>query len=266
VNRKERKFRQQPDYPMWVLATLRLFLDEKLDNPPEFERMSSMDTENTSQTAPRIPMFSEQWGERKAIFYETFSSVKDLAERGVQLYQVSAADFFRPVIDSIKQGKPEVLSEVFDGAAIVCQLGLDRSKKLKLLALGLGANPATTSEDVVLMNQRHDGLEVGMSWEAFGKLIAEGSVDEQGHLLPRGYDQPVRKIIGFLDKAGVRDMREVDLNDVNMMSKRLVSLLNKNSIEDLDLEVTIIEGTSAVVDEFIDRALTEQSRANSTNQ
>lgn len=223
-------------------------LIDKLAGSGTIDNMNNAEP-TSEESSKREKMFGNTWDERKKTFYETVvPAIKELSDRGARFYQVTAEDFFA-----------QIDGEVFDGAAIVCQLGEDRSKKVKLLAIRLGGNPALTSQDRELLGQGFETPKVGMSWKTLGQLINNGTTSDSGKLLPQNYNQPITKIIGFVDSGGAREMK-VDLNEVNLMSRYINAICEKNGINKLNLEVTIVEGTSPVVDSEIAK-ITGQSNS-----
>ncbi len=189
---------------------------------------------------------------RKEAFYEeNFPAMEQLFQKGVRIYQVTAQDFLSPIAAKIKDGRREEAIEIFKNAAIVCQLGDDRSKKVKLMAMGLGATPALTVKNKELLAKGVSNPRVGMGWNSLGTHADEGTINESGELVPDGFEKPITRVIGFVDAGGARQWSNADLDDPNLFSKLVNHLCKNEGVDQLNLEVIIVEGTSNDVDQQI---------------
>lgn len=207
------------------------------------------ETEKTSTSLHLKQMFGGTDLEalkREEFYRENFPSIEELTKKGVRFYQISAQE--------ILGNKKETLIETFQDAAIVCQLGDDRSKNIKLLLIDLEGNPALTDKDKKALAQRspqNPNPRVGMSWSSLATRIDEGSVSTSGQLEPDGFNKPIKRVIGFVDAGGARKWDNADLSDVDLFSKWVNHLCKNQGLEKLDLEVFIVEGTSLEIDKEI---------------
>ncbi|GEM_PF-7070257 len=229
--------------------------------------MSEQEIESKNLTLKRMFGGTNPNLRKEAFYEENFPAIKELSDRGVIFYQVTATDFFQPVVNLTKEGKREEALEILNDAKFVCQLGDDRSKKVPLMTIDLGGKPALTEKDKRMLAQRstqNPTPRIGMSWNSLGIHIDEG-IAQNGELIPEGFDRPLKKVIGFVNKGGAKNWQDADLNDIELFSKLANHFCKNESLDKLELEITIVEGTSSDIDREISNIQGASSTLASTN-
>lgn len=194
---------------------------------------------------------------QKVLFEANYPGISDAIEHGMNVQLVSADHYFNEIGNRLRSGEKGAIAHENSTTAVACQIGEDRSTEVKLFAIDAEIPFALSEKDKEKLKFRshtNPYTKIGMSLENLGNRIADGEI-RNNDIYPEGFSQPIKRIVGFVDSKS----DQIDLSDVEIMTRWINTARQRSGLEKLDLSVTIVHGHGQIVKNAIDNIRKEQN-------